>query len=151
MAVRVSIVAGSAGFLVLYLIVLADLLVGELAHGVLGCRRYRDCSSRGVGQACAQACCGLGLGERKLAPLPAAAAAHAAAGTQEFTGIIPDLWPDLPDPLPWYLQRAAMLTWAALLVAPALSEFLGGQLGGHGRVARLCATDGAIGARCAEG
>lgn len=29
LAVRVSIVAGSAGFLVLYLIVLADLLVGE--------------------------------------------------------------------------------------------------------------------------
>ncbi|KAI7845763.1 hypothetical protein COHA_000677 [Chlorella ohadii] len=74
-AVRFSIVVGSAGFLVLYLIVLADLLVGS----------------------------------------------------EEYSGIIPDLWPQLPDPLPWYLGRTAMLTWATLLVAPALCpKTLGG-------------------------
>ncbi|EFN52375.1 hypothetical protein CHLNCDRAFT_138809 [Chlorella variabilis] len=67
-AVRFSIIVGSAGFLVLYLIVLADLLVG----------------------------------------------------TEQYSGIIPDLWPQLPDPLPWYLQRTAMLTWVTLIVAPSL-------------------------------
>ncbi|KAI3430398.1 hypothetical protein D9Q98_004993 [Chlorella vulgaris] len=67
-AVRFSIVVGSAGFLVLYLIILADLLVGS----------------------------------------------------EEFSGIIPDLWPGLPDPLPWFLQRTAVLTWVTLLVAPSL-------------------------------
>lgn len=33
----------------------------------------------------------------------------------------------LPDPLPWYLGRTAMLTWATLLVAPALCELGFGQ------------------------
>ncbi|KAL4422665.1 hypothetical protein ABPG75_008862 [Micractinium tetrahymenae] len=74
-AVRASIILGSAGFLVLYLIILGDLLVGS----------------------------------------------------RHFSGIIPDLWPGLPDPLPWYLRRTAVLTWATLLVAPSLApKTLGG-------------------------
>lgn len=74
-AVRASIILGSAGFLVLYLIILGDLLVGST----------------------------------------------------QYSGIIPDLWPGLPDPLPWYLQRTAVLTWATLLVAPSLApKTLGG-------------------------
>lgn len=44
------------------------------------------------------------------------------AGSEEFSGIIPDLWPGLPDPLPWFLQRTAVLTWVTLLVAPSLRE-----------------------------
>ena len=46
-----------------------------------------------------------------------------AAGSEQWSGIIPDLWPQLPDPLPWYLGRSAVLTWVTLLVAPALSEW----------------------------
>jgi amino acid permease len=38
-----------------------------------------------------------------------------------FTGIISDLFPQLPDPLPWYLSRTALLTWIALAAAPLLS------------------------------
>lgn len=53
-----------------------------------------------------------------LTPLPALRR----TGSAEFSGVIPDLWPSLPDPLPWYLQRTAVLTWVTLLVAPALGE-----------------------------
>lgn len=49
----------------------------------------------------------------------------AAAGSEHYSGIIPDLFPDLPNPLPWYLRRTPMLTWATLLVAPVLSEWAG--------------------------
>ena len=44
------------------------------------------------------------------------------AGSEDYSGIIPDLWPSLPSPLPWYLRRTAVLTWVTLLVAPFLSE-----------------------------
>ncbi|KAL4448998.1 hypothetical protein ABPG77_007715 [Micractinium sp. CCAP 211/92] len=81
-AVRASIIIGSAGFLVLYLIILGDLLVGS----------------------------------------------------KHFSGIIPDLWPGLPDPLPWYLQRTAVLTWATLAVAPSLAP---ATLGGVAPISAL--------------
>ena len=49
-------------------------------------------------------------------------AQHPCAGSEDYSGIIPDLWPSLPDPLPWCLRRTAVLTWVTLLVAPFLSE-----------------------------
>ena len=42
-------------------------------------------------------------------------------GNKIYTGIISDLFPGLPDPLPWYLSRTALLTWIALAAAPLLS------------------------------
>ena len=42
-------------------------------------------------------------------------------GNSVYTGIISDLFPQLPDPLPWYLSRTALLTWIALAAAPLLS------------------------------
>lgn len=109
-AVRISIVGGSAGFLVLYLIVLADLLVGEDLAAV---REERGGHTH--------ACCCATAGPAR--PATFARPPHITpAGTEEWSGIIPDLWPDLPDPLPWYLQRTAMLTWATALVSPVLRE-----------------------------
>jgi hypothetical protein len=133
-AVRFSVVVGSAGFLVLYLVVVADLLVGErLAAG------QRRSGSAGACQLVAQ---GAGLGGRGACGEPCCASFpdwHAAvqhAGSAEFTGVIPDLWPSLPDPLPWYLRRTAVLTWVALLVAPALSAWslLAGAVTGSWRL-----------------
>lgn len=42
-------------------------------------------------------------------------------GNKVFTGIISDVFPQLPDPLPWYLSRTALLTWIALVTVPLLS------------------------------
>lgn len=57
-------------------------------------------------------------------PLPSP---PAPPGSEQWSGIIPDLWPGLPDPLPWYLQRTAVLTWVTLAVSPTLApRTLGG-------------------------
>jgi hypothetical protein len=59
------------------------------------------------------------------------------AGAEEYSGIISDLFPSLPYPLPWYLSRNAMLTWFALAVAPLLPAR---TLGGLARVSAFKVT-----------
>jgi hypothetical protein len=42
-------------------------------------------------------------------------------GNSEFTGLLPDLFPALPLPLPWYLSRSALISWITLAAASLLS------------------------------
>jgi sodium-coupled neutral amino acid transporter 1 len=67
-AVHLAVVLGCAGFVALYIIIAADVLVGN----------------------------------------------------ERFTGIIADLFPALPDPLPWYGRRAAVVSWITLAAVPLL-------------------------------
>ncbi len=145
---RFSIIVGSAGFLVLYLIVLADLLVGEgeaalccccscwRVHLLAGFCTAAVCMMLGWLQSFSLAefrgfCCCIAwhVGPlivrmlRSYSTETLGAVHHCTAGTEQYSGIIPDLWPQLPDPLPWFLQRTAMLTWVTLLVAPSLREW----------------------------
>lgn len=47
--------------------------------------------------------------------------AQVLVGNKAYTGIIADLFPSLPDVLPWYLSRTALITWITLAIAPLLA------------------------------
>ncbi|GAB4820226.1 hypothetical protein N2152v2_007272 [Parachlorella kessleri] len=58
-------------------------------------------------------------------------------GGADYSGVISDLFPSLPKPLPWYLSRNAMLTWCVLAVTPLLPAR---TLGGLARVSAFKVT-----------
>lgn len=73
----------------------------------------------------------------QLLPHSMSANATPPAGTSGSSGVIPDLFPSLSFPLPWYLGRTAMLTWFIAAVAPLL---LARTLGGLARVSAFKVT-----------
>ena len=95
-AVHAAIIAGCIGFVSLYLIVTCD--VGGIAF---------ECQQR--------------LSHHLTPYYSSFLVSQVLVGNKVYTGIISDLFPQLPDPLPWYLCRTALLTYIALVSAPLLA------------------------------